>query len=343
MLEFGKYNTLEISRRTDNGFYLVDNTGDVQEEVLLPKKFITEEMKEGDKLKVFVYKDSEDRPVATTQTPLAQVGQAEYLLVKQVTNIGAFLDWGLDKDLFLPYREQAEHVEAGRYYLVYLFLDYASKRIAATTNLNKFIKNREVDLVPNQEVDLLITYENEVGIRVIINNKHWGILFKNEVFKKIEKGTHVGGFVKKIREDGKIDVALQKQGIDAAIDVRQVLLDKLKEHKGFLPLSDVTPPEIIHEVLGISKKNFKKAVGILYKEGRIELKENLIRLILEKKEPLKPKPLTRSSDETRSEFRSKQNDRPRRDEGQGEFRGKPPVRKRRDEPVKDFKRRPPKK
>jgi predicted RNA-binding protein (virulence factor B family) len=286
MLEFGKYNTLQITRRTDNGFYLAEpQWSGVEEEVLLPKKFITPEMKEGDMLKVFVYKDSEDRPVATTQTPLAQVGEAAYLLVKDVNNIGAFLDWGLDKELFLPFREQAEHVQTGRYYLVYVFFDFASKRIAATTNLNKFIKNREgeVDLKPNQEVDLLITYENEVGIRVIINNKHWGILFKNEVFQPVEKGTHVTGFVKKVREDGKVDVALQKQGIAAAKDVCQVLIDKLKEHKGFLPLSDVTPPEVIHQVLGISKKNFKKAVGILYKEGKIELKENLIRLIPETK------------------------------------------------------------
>ncbi len=358
MLEFGKYNTLEISRRTDNGFYLVDNDGDVQEEVLLPKKFITEEMKEGDKLNVFVYKDSEDRPVATTQTPLAQVGQAEYLLVKEVTNIGAFLDWGLDKDLFLPFREQAEHVEAGRYYLVYLFLDYASKRIAATTNLNKFIKNREVDLVQNQEVDLLITYENEVGIRVIINNKHWGILFKNEVFKKIEKGTHVQGFVKKIREDGKIDVALQKQGIEAAKDVREVLLEKLKEHKGFLPLSDVTPPEVIHEMLGISKKNFKKAVGILFKEGRIELKDNLIRLILDKeflaKNPVRIKQDAPPADlkkgtrthrpdsfkpkgefETEDSFKGNKDFKPK-----GDFTNKPFSREKRDDTRGDFKSKP---
>ena len=284
MLQFGQYNTLLIHRRSENGFYLLSAMVDgLEEEVLLPKKFITAEMKEGGQVKVFVYKDSEDRPVATTETPVAMVGEAAYLLVKEVNNIGAFLDWGLDKDLFLPFREQAEHVEPGRYYLVYIFLDFASKRIAATTNLNKFIKNRDVELKLNQEVDLLITYENEVGIRVIINQKHWGILFKNEIFNKIEKGTHVKGFVKKIREDGKIDVALQKQGIDAAKDVCDILLDKLKEHKGFLPLSDVTPPEVIHQILGISKKNFKKAVGILYKEGKIELKENLIRLVVEKK------------------------------------------------------------
>lgn len=284
MFQFGKNNTLTITRRTENGFYLAENNADGElEEVLLPNKYITEDMKEGGQVTVFLYKDSEDRPVATTETPLAQVGEAAYLLVKEVNNIGAFLDWGLEKDLFLPFREQAEKVEAGRYYLVYVFFDFASKRLAATTNLNKFIKNREVTVKQNEEVDLLITYENEVGIRVIVNQKHWGILFKNEIFNKIEKGTHVKGFIKKVREDGKIDVALQKQGIAAAKDVCDVLIEKLKEHKGFLPLSDVTPPEVIHEVLGISKKNFKKAVGLLYKEGKIELKENLIRLVVEKK------------------------------------------------------------
>lgn len=278
MLQYGKFNRLAITRRTENGFYLAENGDPSMEEVLLPKKYITPEMKEGDEVEVFLYKDSEDRPVATTQTPLAQVGEAAYLLVKDVTRIGAFLDWGLEKDLFLPFREQGERVEADRYYLVYVFFDFASKRIAATTNINKFIKNRDVKLKPNEEVDLLITYENEVGVRVIINNQHWGILFKNEIFSKIEKGTHVKGYVKKIREDGKIDVALQKQGIAAAQDIRSVLLQKLAENDGKLELSDDSSPELIYEVLGISKKNFKKAVGILYKEGAIELHENLITL-----------------------------------------------------------------
>ena len=281
MLQYGKFNTLKISRRSENGYYLAETIPEtsedgVMEEVLLPAKFCTKDMKVGDDLKVFVHKDSEDRPVATTQTPLAQVGEAAYLLVKQITSIGAFLDWGLDKDLFLPFKEQAQHVDLEKYYLVYIYLDYATKRPVATTNLNKFIKNREVTLKQNDEVDLLITYDNEVGTRVIINNKHWGVLFKNEIFKKIEKGTHVKGFVKKIREDGKIDVALQKQGYAVAKDVCEQLIEKLKEHKGYLPLSDVTPPEVIHDVLGMSKKNFKKAVGILYKDGKIELRENLI-------------------------------------------------------------------
>lgn len=282
MLQYGKFNRLVITRRTDNGFYLAEN-GDVSlEEVLLPNKYITPDMQEGGEVNVFLYKDSEDRPVATTQQPLVQVGEAAYLLVKDVNRVGAFLDWGLEKDLFLPFREQGERVVPDRYYLVYVFFDFASKRIAATTNINKFIKNRDVELKPNDEVDLLITYENEVGVRVIINNKHWGILFKNEIFSKVEKGSHVKGYIKKIREDGKIDVALQKQGIDAARDISTVVLDKLKENNGRLELSDDSAPELVYEVLGISKKNFKKAVGILYKAGKIELHDNLITLAKKK-------------------------------------------------------------
>ncbi len=282
MLQYGKFNRLVITRRTDNGFYLAENGDASLEEVLLPKKYITPDMQEGSEVDIFLYKDSEDRPVATTQEPLVQVGEAAYLLVKDVNRIGAFLDWGLEKDLFLPFREQGERVEPDRYYLVYVFFDFASKRIAATTNINKFIKNRDVELKPNDEVDLLITYENEVGVRVIINNKHWGILFKNEIFSKIEKGSHVKGYIKKIREDGKIDVALQKQGIAAARDIGTVVLEKLIENNGRLELSDDSPPELVYEVLGISKKNFKKAVGMLYKAGKIELHDNLITLAKEK-------------------------------------------------------------
>lgn len=282
MLQYGKFNRLVITRRTDNGFYLAENGDASLEEVLLPKKYITPDMQEGAEVNVFLYKDSEDRPVATTQEPLVQVGEAAYLLVKDVNRVGAFLDWGLEKDLFLPFREQGERVEPDRYYLVYVFFDFASKRIAATTNINKFIKNRDVELKPNDEVDLLITYENEVGVRVIINNKHWGILFKNEIFGKIEKGSHVKGYIKKIREDGKIDVALQKQGIAAARDIGTVVLEKLVENNGRLELSDDSPPELVHEVLGISKKNFKKAVGMLYKAGKIELHDNLITLAKKK-------------------------------------------------------------
>jgi len=303
MLQYGKYNTLFVARRSDNGFYLTEakpvvvakplpgkeaplavnaeneeEAPSVVEEVLLPKKFAIPGMKEGKEVTVFLYKDSEDRPVATTQEPMVTVGQAAYLTVKQQTSVGAFLDWGLDKDLFLPFREQSEPVVVGEKYLVWVYFDFASKRIVATSNINKFIKNRDVELKPNEEVDLMICYDNEIGTRCIINQKHWGILFKNEVFQKLERGQHVKGFVKKVREDGKVDVALQKQGLDAAKDIKEILLQKLKEHGGQIKLNDDSPPEEVHQMLGISKKNFKKAVGMLYKEAKIELTDNYIKL-----------------------------------------------------------------
>lgn len=279
MLAFGKYNKLLISRRTENGFYLSETLGEgLLEEVLLPNKFITEEMKEGDSLTVFVYKDSENRPVATTQIPKLQVDEAGYLKVKDLSAIGAFLDWGLDKDILLPFREQNKQLKVGEMVLVYVYFDFASERIAATANLNKFIKNREVELEKNEEVDLLICDPSEIGYKVIINNKHWGMLYKNEIFGSVSTGEHARGFIKKVREDGKIDVALQKQGIAAARSVKDVLMDKLQENKGSLKLHDGSSPEEIHRLLGISKKNFKKAVGILYKEGKIVLGEEEIRV-----------------------------------------------------------------
>jgi len=272
MLAFGKYNNLLISRRTDNGFYLSETEGQgLLEEVLMPKKFITDEMQEGDTLTVFVYKDSEDRPVATTQIPKATTDEAVYLQVKQLTGVGAFLDWGLDKDLLLPFREQNGEPVVGKPVLVYVYFDFASKRIAATANMNKFIKNREVELEQNEEVDLLICDKTEIGYKVIINQKHWGMLYENEIFAPVVTGMHVQGFVKKIREDGKIDVALQKQGIDAARDVKDIILDKLKTENGYLALNDKSSPEEIYDTLGMSKKNFKKAIGMLYKEEKIAL------------------------------------------------------------------------
>jgi predicted RNA-binding protein (virulence factor B family) len=272
----GKYNVLQVKRRTDNGVYLADEAG---EEVLLPNKFVNEKMKEGTLGKVFVYTDSEDRNVATTQTPKAVTDEAVYLKVKQVTSIGAFLDWGLDKDLLLPYSEQTGTVVEGQEVLVFVYLDKATNRIVASANLNKFIKNREVKFFPNTEVDLLICDETDAGIRVIVNQKHWGILYKNEVFGKVEKGMHVTGFVKKVREDFKIDVAMQKQGLIAAQDFTQLILQKLSENKGYLPLTDDSSPEEIYTALGISKKNFKKAIGMLYKQKKILLGKGRISMV----------------------------------------------------------------
>lgn len=274
-MEVGKYNVLKVNRRTDNGIYLIDEVG---EEVLLPNKFVNDKMVEGTLGRVFVYTDSEDRNVATTQKPKAVIDEAVYLEVKQVTPIGAFLDWGLDKDLLLPFSEQKQRAQVGEKVLVYVYLDRATNRIVATANLNKFIKNREIKFYPNTEVDIMICDETDTGIKVIVNGKHWGILYRNEIFGEVEKGAHMKAFVKKVREDMKIDVALQKQGLVAAQDFSKLILEKLAANKGVLNLTDGSTAEEIHAALGISKKNFKKAVGMLYKQKKILLKDNRIEL-----------------------------------------------------------------
>lgn len=274
-MEIGKYNVLKVNRRTDNGLYLLDETSG--EEVLLPNKFVNDKMVEGTKGKVFVYKDSEDRPVATKQIPLVITDEAAYLTIKEVSPIGAFLDWGLDKDLLLPFSEQKNSLTAGGKVLVYVYLDRATDRIVATENLNKFVKNREVQLKKDDEVDLLIGPKVDKGYKVIINNRHWGMVYDNEIFNPVQSGQHVKGFVKKLREDGKIDIALQKQGLVVADDARELILEKLQAAGGKLELSDSSTPEEIYATLGISKKNFKKAIGMLYKEKKITIGEKDIR------------------------------------------------------------------
>lgn len=247
-------------------------------EILMPNKFVPQHTKQGDVIEVFIYKDSEDRPVATTQRPLVTVNHAAYLTVKDITRIGAFLDWGLDKDLLLPYAEQSQKVEKDDFVLVYVFLDKATQRIVATNNMNKFIKNREVPLKVGDKVQMLICYDNEIGVRVIINQKHWGLLFKSEIFGSITQGDTIPGYIKNIREDGKIDVSLRPQGIAGMRDARNILLEKLQAANGVIQLSDNSEPDQIYNELGISKKAFKKAAGILYKEGKIEMGDNFIRL-----------------------------------------------------------------
>ncbi len=275
-MEIGQYNILKVLRKTDNGLYLIDEAG---EEVLLPKKFVSSKMKEGTLGRVFIYKDSKDRLVATTQHPYAIAGQAACLVVKDVAGIGAFLDWGLEKDLLLPFSEQPVHVRKGDLVLVYVYLDRATGRVVASSNMNKFIKNRELSFEENTEVDLLVGDETDIGFKVVINQKHWGMLYRNEIFGEVKKGMHLKGYIKKVREDNKIDVALQKQGLDAALDFGKLIVGKLTANGGFLPLTDHSSPEEIYATLGISKKNFKKAIGMLYKKKLIAIQPDGIALI----------------------------------------------------------------
>jgi len=276
MLFLGKYNDLTIERLTSVGFYLSEPEG---EEVLLPKKYITEDMQVGDTLRVFVYKDSEDRPIATTETPALLRNEFGYLEVRDVNEYGAFLDWGLEKDLFVPFSEQVVKMKKGEKHIVFLFLDRRTDRLLATAKWRQNLSNERLLIKEGDEVDLLVAERTDLGYNMIINNFHIGLLYMNEVFKKITVGDRLKGYVKLIREDNKIDLTLEKIGYERIGQQAQIVLDLLKKQGGFLPLTDKTSPEVIRHQLEMSKKDFKKAIGGLYKQGVITLEETGIRLV----------------------------------------------------------------
>ena len=276
MAAIGLMNELEVVKTVDFGIYL---DGGPHGEILMPKRYVPEGTKPGDMLNVFIYLDSEDRLIATSETPKAMVGEFVMLKVISVTSVGAFLDWGLPKDLLVPFREQQQRMEAGKSYLVYVYLDDESQRIVATSKLDKCLDNIPVDYEPGEEVDLIIAGQTNLGYKAIIDNSHWGMIYKNEVFQDLQTGQHVKGFIKAIREDEKIDLSLQKEGYEKIDDISQTILNKLAANKGFLPFTDKTDPEIIKNTFKISKKNFKKAIGTLYKQRLISLEENGIRML----------------------------------------------------------------
>ena len=276
MAAIGLMNELEVVKTVDFGIYL---DGGPHGEILMPKRYVPEGTKPGDVLNVFIYLDSEDRLIATSETPKAMVGEFVMLKVISVTSVGAFLDWGLPKDLLVPFREQQQRMEAGKSYLVYVYLDDESQRIVATSKLDKCLDNIPVDYEPGEEVDLIIAGQTNLGYKAIIDNSHWGMIYKNEVFQDLQTGQHVKGFIKAIREDEKIDLSLQKEGYEKIDDISQTILNKLAANKGFLPFTDKTDPEIIKNTFKISKKNFKKAIGTLYKQRLISLEENGIRML----------------------------------------------------------------
>jgi predicted RNA-binding protein (virulence factor B family) len=275
MVDLGNYNELEIAREVDFGVYLTSEDGDI----LLPRKYIPEGAQVGDKVRVFVYRDSEDRVIATNLTPYATVREFACLTCKDSTPFGAFLDWGLEKDLLVPLHNQKEKMRPGHKYCVYLYLDETSDRIVGTTKLGKYLHNEEAgtDLTENQEVDLLVAGFTEIGIKVIINNSYMGMLYKNEVFQELRMGDKVKGYIKALRPDDKIDVTLRKPGTTGqgeSSDAADKILDVLQKAKGYLPLSDSSSPDDIYRIMGMSKKTFKKAIGSLYKAGKIEIAED---------------------------------------------------------------------
>jgi len=271
----GKLNNLRVVKEVDFGLYL---DGGEHGEILLPLRYVPDGAKPDDILEVFIYLDSEDRIIATTEKPFAMVDEFAYMKVVSVNSVGAFLDWGLMKDLLVPFREQKQTMEENKYYLVYVYVDMDTKRIAASAKIDKYLDNVFADYEVGQEVDLLIANKTDLGFTAIINHSHWGIIYENEVFKTLKKGQHVTGYIKKIRDDEKIDLSLQKPGFDKVDNISKDILAKLQSNNGFIAVTDRSHPEIIYQMFGISKKAFKMAVGTLYKSRLITLEQNGIYL-----------------------------------------------------------------
>ncbi len=276
MAGLGKYNTLKVVKILDFGVYL---DGGNLGEILLPIKQVPPFTQIDDEIEVFLYNDSEDRLIATCKEPFATVDQFAVLRVQDLNKTGAWLDWGLEKNLLVPFREQKQNMEQGKSYLVYIYVDVESKRIVASSKLDKFLDNTPAEYTVGQQVDLLISNKSDIGYVAIINNQHSGILYANEVFRKIERGQRLTGYIKKIREDEKIDLSLDKPGYQKIDAMSEVVLNKLKQSGGVLNVSDKTPPTHIAALFGFSKKSFKKAIGQLYKQKLIVINDDNITLI----------------------------------------------------------------
>ena len=275
-MKVGQIQTLKVARISDYGLYLADDQG---QEVLLPNRFVSLMNAIGDEIEVFVYHDSEDRLVATTDRPLITEGQVASLKVVDKNIHGAFLDWGITgKDLFLPNRNQQGGVVAGLSYVVWLYVDNITGRCVATMKLKPFVDNDIITVKPRQKVDILIASESPIGYRAIINSRHWGMIYKNQTFRPIRIGDRMEGWVRRITDDNRIDLTLQQVGYDGVATSAEDLLSLIKEHGGVLPVGDDSSPEQIHSLTQMSKKVFKRAVGILLKRGEITAEGTQIKL-----------------------------------------------------------------
>ncbi len=271
MIELGKFNTLEILRHTSVGLFLGD---DQHSGILLPNKYVPEDYEIGEKITVFCYLDHDERPVATTLEPDIIVNEFQLLKVVEVNEFGAFLDWGLEKHLLVPFREQRNKMREGQWYVVYCYLDERSNRLVASNKLDKFLNNDELTVRVWEEVELVVTRQTDLGWEVIINHQHKGLVYFNEVFKRIAVGDVVAGCIKAIRGDNKIDVSLQPLGQKILEPAAKKIYDTLLQHNGFLPLNDKSDPNVIKDELQMSKKTFKKGIGTLYKARKIQIKED---------------------------------------------------------------------
>lgn len=275
MIKIGTYNDLKIIKQVDFGFYL---DGGVEGEILLPRRYTTDDMQIGDRVKVFLYFDSEDRLIATTQRAKAEVNKFASLKVIDTNRAGAFLDWGLPKDLLVPFNQQKIPMKQGYGYVVYVYQDDISERLVASSKLDRFLDNEPANYKVGEKVDILIADKTELGFKAIINDKHWGVLFESEVFGDMGIGKHCKGFIKQIREDGKLDVGLTKVGYAKVDDLAERILQSLKQNQGYLPLHDKSRPELIAKILKMSKANFKKSIGQLYRKQLISIENDGIRI-----------------------------------------------------------------
>lgn len=277
----GQFAKLKVAKIVDFGVYL---QGEDESLILLPTRYVPQKTQLDDTIKVFIYRDSENRIIATTLIPYATVGEFAYLKVKTVNNLGAFLDWGIAKDLFVPFSEQRDNMQVDYSYLIFVYLDNASERIVGTAKIENVLRDVETSYTEGDEVEILITRRNDMGYQVLIGNDSLGMLYQNEIFEPIRSGDVRKAYIKKIRPDGKIDVSLQRQGyVNEIPQAGELLLAQLKKEDGFLPVNDKSSPEDIYSLLNMSKKNFKKTVGLLYKQKLITIEDSGIFLVKGKK------------------------------------------------------------
>lgn len=271
----GRFNSLQVVKAVEFGLYL---DGGADGEILLPNKYVPKgtPIEVDDWLNVFVYLDSEDRLLATTAKPKVQVGQFASLKVVQVNAIGVFLDWGLPKDLLLPFSEEKHPSAVGDYVVVYVFLDQRTRRITASARIDRYLDKTPANYTPGQAVDLLVTGKTDLGFNAIIEHRHWGLIHKNEAFKFLRKGSREQGYIREVRADGKISLSLQPPGAASSSDLQQRILEQLNQGGGTLMVCDKSDPQLIADLFGVSKGNFKKAIGLLYKEGHLVILDDRI-------------------------------------------------------------------
>lgn len=276
MIKIGEYNRLEIIRESEQGMYVADSEGN---EVLLPNRYVPETFKIWDTIEVFVYLDNEERLVAVTDRPYITLGDFAVLRCNEVTEHGAFLDWGMVKELFCPFREQAFPMKKGGWYLVYCYLDEKSNRLAASSKTNRFLDNRELTVEQFDEVELIVSHPSDIGMNVIVNKAHMGLIFKDDIFQDLSIGDRLKGIVKRVRPDNKLDISLSQIGYRNIEPNAETIMHELEDNGGYLKLTDKSDPEDIKRLVQMSKKNFKKAIGTLYKQRLIELKDDGIYLV----------------------------------------------------------------